>query len=126
MQFTASVEATQVVNHPVTHIEDLGLNAFRFHFAEDVDLTHQNVDLTAEFRQTGKLKPNVLAAFYCPCNQKRGITAPTKMVVESEVRVETSIEFHPLLLNDTRPKAVAAAKLINALNTKVIDHSKKD
>ena len=110
---------TQVVNHPITHIENLGLNAFRFHFVESVDLTYQNVDLTAEFRQTGDVKPEVLAAFYCPCNVKRGITAPTKMVVETEVTVDTSLEFHPDLLDqEHRSQMVKAAKLVDPLLTK--------
>ena len=59
VQFTAGVIATQTVNHPVTNIENLGLNAFRIHFAEDANkwFEGQNIDLTAEFRALGDVPP---------------------------------------------------------------------
>ena len=118
VQFASAVIPTGTFNHPIVSIENQDLNAFRIKFAEEVNLEGQNVDLTAEFRSLGDKKAEILAVYFCPCSKPRGAVTPKRMITETEIKVETSFEYHPNLLDTTHKDYVMnKAKILNAFNS---------
>ena len=118
VQFSSAVTPTGTFNYPIVGIDNQDLNAFRIKFAEGVNLEGQNVDLTAEFRSLGDKKAEILAVYFCPCSVPRGALTPKRMITETEVKVETSFEYHPNLLDIThKDYVITKAKLLNAFNS---------
>ena len=74
--------------------------------------------MTAEFRTLGYKKTEILAVYFCPCSMPRGAVTPKKMITETEVKVETSFEYHPNLLDIThKDNAIIKAKILNAFSS---------
>ena len=119
VQFSAAVTQNGTFNYPIVAIDNQDLNAFRIKFSEGVNMEEENVDLTAEFRSLGAEKADILAVYFCPCSVPRGALTPKSMFTETVVNVETTVEYHPNLLDKShKDYIITKAKFLNAFSSK--------